>query len=192
MSLHDLDISIFRAVNGLGFGPLDWLFVQVSKVEMGLASAAVVGLYFAWRKRWDAVWVILAGVIAVALSDSVGARLLKPLFGRARPCFALPPGSVRLLVPIADSGSMPSLHAANNFAAALVALSADRQTGWVLLPYATLVALSRLGVGVHWPSDLVGGVLWGAVAAGVGWAAASLGRAAWRRLRGTEKTLELP
>ncbi len=53
---------------------------------------------------------------ALVMSDLVGAQVLRPLFGRMRPCFALPSGTVRWLAPSSDVGSLPSLHAANFFA----------------------------------------------------------------------------
>lgn len=183
MSVADVDTAVFKAVNGLAFMPLDVAWVTVSSLQFGLSAAALVALYFAWRKRWDAVWIILAGVVAVALCDAVGARLIKPMFGRVRPCFALPPESVRLLVKMGPTNSMPSLHAANNMAVAIVAFLGERRTGWVLFPLAVFVALSRIGVGVHWPTDLLGGFLWGAFCAAVAWGVSRLALRGWRRLR---------
>lgn len=183
MSVADVDTAVFKAVNGLAFTPLDVAWVTASSLQFGLSAAALVALYFAWRKRWDAVWVVLAGVVAVAVCDAVGARLIKPMFGRVRPCFALPPESVRLLVKMGPSNSMPSLHAANNLAVAIVAFLGERRTGWVLFPLALFVALSRLGVGVHWPTDLLVGFAWGALCAAIGWGASRLAQAGWRRLR---------
>ncbi len=186
MSFFEADLSVFHAVNGLGFRPLDALFALLSTPEFGLASAALLSLYFCWRRRWEAAWVVLALTLAIALADSVGARVLKPLVGRVRPCFALPPGTFRQLVPIARSGSMPSLHAANNMAGAVVAFLAERRTAFVVFPVALLVGLSRIGLGVHWPSDVAAGFAWGALAAGLGWSAAQGARAAWRRWRGED------
>ncbi len=184
MTLADLDLRIFTAINQLGFAPLDAVFVTVSRLEFGLGSAGVIALYFAWRKRWDAVWVILAGIAALVLCDMVGAKVWKVYFGRVRPCYALPADAVRQLVAISNSGSMPSLHAANNLTVALVAFFADRRTGWVLFPLALLVSISRLGVGVHWPTDLVGGWVWGAMCAGAAWGVSRLLRAGFLKLVG--------
>jgi undecaprenyl-diphosphatase len=181
--VNGFDKPIFQAINGLGFPPLDWLFVLVSTPEFGLTTAALLALYFAWRRRWDAVWIVLAGTVAIVLSDSVGSRFLKHFFARTRPCFALPPQAVRLLVPIHNSGSMPSLHAANNTAGAVIGFLAEKRTAWVLFPLAMLVALSRIGVGVHWPTDLLAGFLWGGLCAAVGWGLLRLGRTAWLHWR---------
>jgi len=184
VTLAELDLRIFTAINQLGFAPLDAVFVTVSRLEFGLVSATLIALYFAWRRRWDAVWIILAGVVAVALCDVVGNKVLKVYFGRVRPCWALPKDTVRLLVNISHSGSMPSLHAANNLAAALVAFLAERRTGWVLFPLALLVAISRVGVGVHYPTDLLAGFAWGALCAAVGWGLGRGARAGFHRLWG--------
>ncbi|MGC4121153.1 MAG: phosphatase PAP2 family protein [Myxococcales bacterium] len=183
MTIADVDTAVFKAINGLGFAPLDAAWIMSSTLEFGLTAAGLVAFYFAWRKKWDAVWIILAGVIAVALCDSVGARLIKPMFGRVRPCFELPPGTVRLLVQIGPSNSMPSLHAANNLTVALVAFLGERRTGWVLFPVALFVAMSRIGVGVHWPTDLLGGFLWGAICAVIAWGLSRLALRGWRRIR---------
>ena len=111
----------------------------------------------------------MALALALSTTDFLGARVLKPWFGRIRPCFAMPE-KIRLLEDsIADSGAMPSLHAANAFAVAFALLCFFPKTApWGLL-VASLIALSRLGVGVHWPSDIVAGALFGACA-GVFWA----------------------
>ncbi|MCL2625992.1 MAG: phosphatase PAP2 family protein [Cystobacterineae bacterium] len=126
--------------------------------------------------------------LALATTDALGSQLLKPWFARIRPCFVLPEETVRQLVPIANSGAMPSLHAANAFAVALALLCFfPRAAPWAL-PLAALIALSRLGVGVHWPSDILAGALYGAFM-GILWAWLLGGRAL--ALRGSPKGINV-
>jgi len=178
-----LDEEILFAINHLDWRPLELFWVALSSLWMAAFCLSVVGLGLLWRCRACAWRPMMALALAMATTDFLGAQVLKPWFGRMRPCFALP-DTVRQLVPIADSGAMPSLHAANAFAAAFALLCFFPKTApWGLL-VASLIALSRLGVGVHWPSDIVAGALYGA-SMGIFWAL--LFRRHWRNKRLTSK-----
>lgn len=168
-----LEEALFRAVNA-GAGPvLDAVAVTLSAKWFGVLTGAAVVLVIltttAGRRR---LALLAAFALAFALSDAVGSQVLRPLLGRMRPCYALAPGTFRWLAPAGDVGSLPSLHAANFFAMALVAWAASRRAGIVALGVAAGVALSRIYVGVHWPTDVLAGAAWGSLCAWVAlWAA---------------------
>jgi undecaprenyl-diphosphatase len=157
-----LEEAVFLAMNGAAGPLLDRATVVLSSpafgVAVALALALAIGLAFARGRRRLAL--LLAFALALALSDFLGARVLRPLFGRMRPCYALP-GAVRLVVHAADVGSFPSLHASNFFAMAAVAWAARRGLGIAAVVVAAGVAWSRVHGGVHWPTDVVAGAGWG-------------------------------
>ncbi|MFI1567038.1 phosphatase PAP2 family protein [Streptomyces sp. NPDC020490] len=115
----------------------------------GLAGAAVDG---ARRGAWLRGTALTAGAHAVSMG-------VKRVVRRPRPAHVEP------LVRTAGRHSFPSSHASSAVAAAVAygALGA-----YVIPPLAAAVCLSRLVVGVHYPSDVAAGALLGALTACVG------------------------
>ena len=140
-----------------------------------------------------AVWIVLALVLlcfrktrpagltvaaALVLDLVVCNGVLKPLFGRVRPCVVNP--AVELLVACPTDASFPSGHTAASFAAAGALRAAGSRLWLPSLVLAALIAFSRLYLYVHWPSD----VLCGAV---LGWALGYAARWLLGKVRGLRK-----
>lgn len=159
------DEPVFHAVNSLGYGWLDALFVAASSHEFGLACFLAMLAWLIARFRQRALVPALQLGLTVLLVDRLGAGLLKPWVGRMRPSFALAADAVRVVAPASNSGSMPSLHSSNAFAVAVVMALLVPRSRWVTFPIATFIAVSRLGCGVHWPSDIMAGAVFGSCVA---------------------------
>jgi undecaprenyl-diphosphatase len=159
------DEPIFHAINGLELDWLNQVWVLASDRNAGTAVAVAMGLLVVIQLKAKAVRPVLQVALTLLIVDQGGHELLKPFFGRMRPCFALPAADVHRLVEIANSGSMPSLHAANSFGFAVGLWLCLPGSARYTFPVAVLIALSRIGVGVHWPSDIVAGALFGAAVA---------------------------
>jgi len=156
------DEALFRAVNAEGSSWLDAVWVAASSRLFGVATLVAFAAWLLARLKRGALVPLAQLAGAAALTDAFGARVLKPAIGRMRPSFALPDHLVRVLLPAADVGSMPSLHSANAFAVATAVTLTVPRAGWVAFPVALLIGASRVGVGVHWPSDVLAGAVYGA------------------------------
>ncbi len=156
-----IDRALFALINQtLAWPPLDGVFLVITHKYFYLGAGVLTAIYLPARYRRPGLYCVIAAAVAVGLSDVTTVRLLKPLFARARPPFALE--TVRLLLPHqAPSPAFPSAHAANTFAFAFVVFTEYKRAGGALFVVAAVVSYSRLYVGVHYPLDAAGGAIWG-------------------------------
>jgi undecaprenyl-diphosphatase len=166
-----MDAVLFKWIHGLRPGPLDGFMRFVTNWGyLWPPLVFVIALLYKRDKKTGAI--VRDGLLAWFLSLSVAEEMIKPLVRRLRPphTSALN-GFVHVLgdVPRRGSFSFPSGSAAVVFAGAtIVWLAWGKRAGSAAMVAATLVALSRVYVGVHFPGDVAGGALVGAgVAYGV-------------------------
>lgn len=166
-------------MQGVELAILNWIQVHL---RCGFLDAVLP--LISWTANHGELWILLAAVLllikdrrkygaAVACGlvlDLVSCNLLlKPLIGRVRP-FAVN-GLVELLIPPPLDASFPSGHTAASFAAVFALKAAGSPLWKPALAVAIVMAFSRLYLYVHWPSDVLGGMLLGAAC---GWAGAKL------------------
>jgi undecaprenyl-diphosphatase len=151
---HDVfeDVLRFFALNGQFFflALLAGLFLGVGR----------------WRSVSGRRAVAAAGFSAL-LALGAG-QVISHLWERPRPYIAHPNVSHLFIAPSHDP-SFPSDHATAAFAIAVAIWLRHRRAGWLALGLGTIVSVSRVVVGTHYPSDVVGGAIIGTLAALVFW-----------------------
>lgn len=162
------DETILIAVNGLRSPTLDGLAGWLTEWGMHACLAALVAPALVTRARENASRA-RGGALVFFLATFLAETVVKPVVHRARPT-AIASLAAQLHVvgprPSAQSLSFPSGTATACFAAAAwIALHWGPRAGAAAFAFAALVAWSRLYVGVHWPSDLLGGLVLGAATA---------------------------
>ncbi len=173
--LQNLDVAGFRFVNQTLANPISdvvmpWLS---GNVLVGPALAVLAG-WLLWRAGAKGRCFLAVLVLSLALTDGLVTNQLKQAIGRPRPFDGL--ADVHLLTGKGLAKSMPSSHAANVAGAAMVAGLFYRRSRRFSIPVAAAVGLSRVAVGVHYPSDVFVG--WFIGAAG-GWGFPRLFNAVW-------------
>ena len=150
------------------FAFLDWLYQFRNPVmntisiffdyagahgEIWIAFALLLLLFRRTRKAGFAM------AVALVLYMAAGHFFLKPLFARPRPCDLNT--SITMLVARPHGHSFPSGHTASAFAAAFALWLQNRKLGVPALVLAAFIAFTRLYLYVHFPTDVLGGLVLG-------------------------------
>jgi undecaprenyl-diphosphatase len=190
---YSLDVAFFTFVNStLSTTAGDFLWPYITDYDRYLPVrilfvAVWLALMIKGGKR--GITAALLVILVIVCADQLSSFVIKPLFERPRPCHVVDGAqvvqNVHLLVHCGGGKAFPSSHAVNNFAVATLFTFFYRRWAWALFGWASLVSISRVAVGVHYPSDILGGALIGtAVAAIVLWLWTVAGRtiSPWLRL----------
>ncbi len=158
--LYSIDLTVFYLINHtLSAGFLDKFFSIITNVNNWYITYVIL-LSLSFIKGGTKGKLAVIGVILlIIVTDQLGYRVLKDIVARPRPFSVL----TDVILPIGTTGtySFPSNHALNNFAAAVFFWRLFPNLKWVLFSTAFLVSVSRVYLGLHYPSDILAGALIG-------------------------------
>lgn len=114
-----------------------------------------------WLEKRRGLVLVAILAITIGINDFFCGQILKPLIGRPRPCNVV--DILQSLPYCSGSFSFPSNHASNMFTFATFLSLVYPNSVLLTYAFASTVALSRVYLGVHYPTDVFGGALCGIV-----------------------------
>lgn len=170
--LNQYDTRLFLFLNSLHNPATDSLWMFITGKWFWLFLYLPLLYFIVIKYKWRTIEIVLLSIIIITCTDQV-ANLMKSGIMRPRPCKVselLP--QIHLLKGCSDYGFV-SGHAANAFGQITMLISLNLFSSsrerllsiWLMILWATLVALSRIFVGVHYPMDVICGGAIGAIIA---------------------------
>jgi undecaprenyl-diphosphatase len=166
-----MDFTLVKDINGLAVDSDTFEDVlRFFALDAQYFFVALLAVLFLARGKWrseNARHGVVAAGLAAVIALGV-AHVLTMAWDRPRP-FVSHPDAIHLFISHPADSSFPSDHATAAFAIAVSILLRSRRAGLFALAMAIVLAVARVAVGVHYPSDVLVGALVGTGAALLLW-----------------------
>jgi len=168
-SLLQIDQQIFKTINSKWTNDFfDSVMPVIREKTTWIPLYIILLLLLIWKYKINSMLIILVAVATAVLTDQLSSSLIKPMFERLRPCND--PSfndQVRLLINCGVGFSFTSSHAANHFGLAVFFIALiPNQAKWIApigIFWAASICYAQVYVGVHYPSDVLGGAVLGSL-----------------------------
>ncbi len=143
-------------------GSFEWLTVFVASYVPYLIVLAAVALLVKEPRGRMKIWKLIYAALSVLIGRGLIASLVHYLWNRPRPFVT---EAFQPLLALMPSSSFPSGHVTLLVGISAALLMAGKKEGWWLAGLSFAVGVARIAAGVHWPSDVLGGIVVGVAGA---------------------------
>jgi len=154
----NIDFYLFQIINKFAGR---WLCLDSSAIFFAkyFEYVLIFCLLLFLAKNFKKYWPMIAKAFGAAiLARLVITNIIRWFWDRPRPFVE---NHINLLVDKLNQASFPSGHAAFYFAISTIVYFYNKKAGILFFISAFLISISRVFVGVHWPSDILGGLIVG-------------------------------
>lgn len=141
---------------------LNYIMIFITKLGNGGFIWIVATIYLLFQNNNKLKREGFTIALALIIFSVFGLLILKPIIARPRP-FTI--DDVSILIKEPRDFSFPSGHTGSSFAAASVMYFYNKKRGVLALILAGLIAFSRMYLFVHYPSDIIAGLILGIISA---------------------------
>ena len=162
-----LDRQLFLLLNGMGSPSFDLFWMILTDKAVNICVYLLLITYFLKKTNLKSFLILLFFTVLLVLITDQVTNLFKCGFQRLRPCYEPSLQGLVRLVKSDCGGSFGyfSGHASNSFALAvffsLILKNRFTKIPLILISLASAVAYSRIYVGVHYPLDVISGIIFG-------------------------------
>ena len=163
--LIQTDQNLFVLLNGSGIPALDPLMKLASSTWIWIPIYLVIAFLMIRKNRKQGFVGVLFLLLTLVFTEQISVQAFKEVFERLRPCHD-PSMAGRIRLVLDECGGQfgfVSTHATN--AAGLLIFSLlvirNRIFTWSIIVWALIVSYSRIYLGVHYPGDILGGLILG-------------------------------
>jgi len=152
------DLSVFNFLFGFArkFQSLDKLGIFLAEYLPYILILFTLFLFFRqknWKRR---IYFLSFIILSLILSRGLITETIRFFYHQPRPFIVL---NIEPLINHDTTSSFPSGHASAYFALALAIFYLNKKLGWWFLISSLLMGIARIFVGIHWPTDILGGIV---------------------------------